>query len=98
MPVTYANTNAGHRKHFPFYDGLFPHVPREASLTEQGRKTLNLIKRDGRVTRLTALHYGIANLTARIAELREEGYAVDCEIKLDANGRKYGSWFLATGA
>ena len=61
-------------------------------LTKQASQVLNLIRRDGSVTRLTAMHYGVANLTARIAELRTAGYNVVCTEKRDANKRRYGSW------
>lgn len=61
-------------------------------LSKQSKQVLDLIRRDGRVTRLTALHYGVANLTARIADLRASGFLIDCEVKLDANGKEYGVW------
>jgi hypothetical protein len=65
-------------------------------VTPQAVKVLNLIERDGHITRLTAMHYGIANITARIAELRlDYGINVACEEKVDAEGRVYGSWKLA---
>lgn len=64
-------------------------------LTKQAKQVLNLIQRDGAVTRLTAMHYGIANLTARITELRDHGYDVECYEKRDAAGRRYGSWRLS---
>jgi hypothetical protein len=60
----------------------------------QSQQVLNLIKRDGSITRLTAMHYGIANLTARIADLRREGHAIRCVEKVDAKGRTYGVWKL----
>lgn len=85
-----SNTNASHRKFFP----TELHTPRFTALSPQGARVLELLTRDGRVTRMTALHYGIPNITARIAELREEGFPVECEVKVDGNGRKYGSWFL----
>ena len=66
-------------------------------LTKQATQVLNLIKRDGSVTRLTAMHYGVANLTARIAELRDYGYDVECIEKRDASNRRYGSWRLFAG-
>ena len=63
-------------------------------MNPQTEQVLNLIKRDGSITRLTAMHYGIANLTARIAELRNWGFDVECQEKRDANGRRYGTWSL----
>ena len=45
------------------------------------------------ITRLTALtSLGIANLTARIADLRDAGYLVAGEIKVDMRGQKYVSY------
>jgi hypothetical protein len=64
-------------------------------LTPQAVQVRDLMKRDGHITRLTAFHYGIANLTARLTELRNYGYYVDCVKKVDANGRTYGSWSLS---
>ena len=90
---TVRNSNIGHRKFHP--SALDFILASKHNLSPQGQKTLELLQRDGRVTRMTALHYGIPNLTARIAELREEGFPVDCDVKVDANGNKYGSWFLS---
>jgi len=88
-----ANRNASKRSahHILFF---YPHAASIAVslLSKQGRQVLELIRRDGRVTRLTALHYGVANLTARIAELREVGFNINCTVKLDANGKEYGEW------
>lgn len=68
-------------------------------LTSQAEQVLDLILRDGRVTRLSAMHYGVANLTARITELRDrlDGHGIDvaCTEKRDANGHRYGVWSLA---
>lgn len=94
MQSTVSNRNASKRVFYPI-DAL---IPREEFLTKQGKQVLDLMRRDGRVTRMTALHYGVANLTARIAELRVEGYAVDCSVKLDANGKEYGVWTLKAAA
>lgn len=61
----------------------------------QNAKLLKLMK-DGRsVTRLTAMHYGIMNLTARISELRGAGHNVVCTMKTDLNGAEYGEFTLA---
>lgn len=64
-------------------------------MNPQSTQVLNLLKRDGNLTRLTAMHYGIANVTARIADLRRAGYRVTCTEKRDAAGRRYGVWRLA---
>ena len=45
------------------------------------------------ITRLSALTgLGIANLTARITDLRDAGYQVAGEYKVDMRGRKYISY------
>jgi hypothetical protein len=64
-----------------------------SNLDRQTKQVLSLMKRDGAITRLTAQHYGIVCLTARIADLRtRHGYSVQCDLKRDAEGRRYGSW------
>lgn len=86
------NKNAGHR----LYDGTPNyHAAKILCATPQAKKVYELLQRDGRVTRLTALHYGVANVTARVAELRRLGIAVECEVVQDAEGREYGRWFLS---
>lgn len=65
------------------------------SMSPQVSQVLNLMQRDGYVTRLTAGHYGINNLTARFADLRlRHGYGIRCEKKTDALGRPYSRWSL----
>lgn len=68
-----------------------------ATVSRQAMKVLNIIQTSGSVTRLTAMHYGIANITARIAELRSAGIQVQCEENRDMNGARYGKWTLACG-
>lgn len=64
-------------------------------MAAQTQQLLDLLNRDGKVTRLTAMHYGIANVTARIADLRRRhGVNVVCTEKRDANGARYGEWSL----
>lgn len=46
------------------------------------------------ITRLEAFHYGIANLTARIADLRSLGHMVRCDWRKDARGAEYGRFYL----
>jgi helix-turn-helix protein len=49
------------------------------------------------VSRLSALTgLGIANLTARITDLRDAGYEIDTEIKVDMRGQKYASYKAIT--
>jgi hypothetical protein len=66
-----------------------------SSLSRQAAEVLKIMRRDGHITRLIAMNYGIANLTARISELRDAGYAVICDERRDANHRRYGDWKLA---
>lgn len=45
------------------------------------------------ISRLSALTgLGIANLTARITDLRDAGYEIDTIIKTDMRGRQYASY------
>lgn len=61
----------------------------------QCEKLINLLKAGRSVTRVTAMHYGIMNLTARIADLRlRYNLNVICTRKNDANGNSYGSFSL----
>lgn len=61
----------------------------------QIKKVLQLMLQDGKITRLTAMHYGIANVTARIADIRKRlRIYVDCQEKVDADGHRYGLWFI----
>jgi hypothetical protein len=67
------------------------------AVSRQAMKVLDIIQTSGSVTRLTAMHYGIANITARIAELRTAGIQVLCEENRDMNGARYGKWSLPYG-
>lgn len=60
----------------------------------QNMKILKMLKDGKTITRLTAMHYGIMNLTARISELRNFGYDIRCRMKKDAEGREYGEFYL----
>lgn len=65
-------------------------------LSRQERTLLDLLERDGHVTRLTAMHAGIANVTARIAELRlDADVKIKAEVRKDIHGRRYARWSLA---
>lgn len=63
-------------------------------MNPQTKQVLDLIKRDGSITRLVAMNYGIANLTARLADLRSLGHNVVCVQKRDAKNRRYGTWSI----
>lgn len=60
----------------------------------QNQKLLSMFANGQDITRLTAMHYGIQNLTARIADLRNMGWQVDCVEKRDQEGQRYGSFSL----
>lgn len=57
-------------------------------------KVLNIIKRDGHITRFIAVNYGILALTQHISVLRKKGYNILAEERFDANGKAYTRWFL----
>jgi hypothetical protein len=85
------NRNAGHRVYMGTQ--LF-HGTKLGSVGPQAKKLYGLMERDRYVTRLTAMHYGVANVTARVAELRAAGINISCEVAKDADGREYGRWFI----
>lgn len=60
----------------------------------QNDRILSMLQRGETITRLIAMHYGIMNLTARIAELRNAGHDVRCKLKADDMGRSYGEFYL----
>lgn len=70
-------------------------MPTRPTDESQRALVLKLLMEGRSLTRLTAMHYNIMNVTARIAELREEGWRISCERKRDENGKTYGSWSLA---
>ena len=58
-------------------------------------KVLDIIKRDGHITRFIAVNYGILALTQHISVLRKKGYKILAESRLDADGKDYTRWSLA---
>lgn len=62
----------------------------------QNRKLLTMLQEGRLVTRVTAMHYGMMNLTARITDLRNAGHKVTCVTEYDADGHRYGSFSLAS--
>ena len=63
------------------------------TLTPQAQKVLHMIRRDGHITRQSAvMSLSVANLTARIAELRSAGFDIICKERNDVNGNRYGRW------
>jgi hypothetical protein len=86
-----SNRNAGHRR---FYGTGRYHDVKLSNASPQAKKLYNLMDRDGYVTRLTAAHYNIPNITARVSELRRIGIDVDCSVTKDAEGHEYGRWTI----
>jgi hypothetical protein len=67
----------------------------KTTLAPQTQKLLTILEAGRSVTRVTAMHYGIMNLTARIADLRNAGFTVVCTTKRDVDGNRYGEFSLA---
>jgi hypothetical protein len=67
---------------------------RVVSVSPQSAKVLEIMQIDGAITRLTAMHYGIANLPARVLDLRTAGIPVVCDERKDAKGSRYGRWSI----
>jgi len=64
----------------------------------QNQKLLEYLKRGGKVTRWNALlDLGIANITARITDLRSQGHAIMTTM-ISRDGKRYGKWSLEKGA
>lgn len=57
---------------------------------------LQIIKRDGAISKRVADTYRIENLKGRISDLRQRGHKIDTTFKRDALGKKYASYTLAT--
>lgn len=57
-------------------------------------KVLQVMERDGHITRFIAVNYGITALTQHLSKLRERGYDVRAEPRKDADGNKYTRWYL----
>jgi len=66
-------------------------------MTPQSNKVLTALKNGRSVTRVTAMHMGVMNLTARITDLRNAGHDVICEMKHDIDGNRYGAFALRDG-
>lgn len=64
-------------------------------LSKQARLVLRSLEAGRSVTRVTAMHYGVMNLTARISELRNAGYEITCTMRRDVAGDRYGEFVLA---
>lgn len=58
-------------------------------------QVLEILKRDGGITRLVGLHYEIKNLPDSIHQLRKRGWNIKTVTRKDAVGREYTRWTLA---
>lgn len=64
-------------------------------LSPQAAKVLDILTSTSGLTQVMALSvYGIASITARIAELRRKGYGIETETFEDANSRRYAKYVL----
>lgn len=65
------------------------------------RKVADILVRDGGITHLTAMHYGIGCITKEIQRLRDaspKDYKVITVRRQDADGHKYTRWTLKKAA
>ena len=79
---------------------LIPHKTKESYMSKRLGMTqtewlLDFLLEGNSITRMEAMHYGFANLTARIADLRNDGWDVLVEKKVDALGARYGRWSIS---
>jgi hypothetical protein len=66
-------------------------------LTPKAKKVAGIMFRDGGITHLTALHYGIGSVTKEVARIRDAmptNYRVTTDKRVDANGNEYTRWTL----
>lgn len=63
-------------------------------LSAQNRLVLDILLRDNYITRVAAAHYNIANVTARISELRSAGFDIPAHTYHDLRGRRYARWVM----
>lgn len=63
-------------------------------MAPQTQRVYDLLANGHRLTRVIAMHYGIMNLTARLADLRNMGYRIHCVTKRDMDGNRYGEFHL----
>lgn len=76
----------------PFVQVMFP-----SRMTPKASKVLGIMARDGGITHMTALHYGIGSVTKEVARIRDAkpyGYSVKTVKRYDADGREYTRWTL----
>lgn len=66
-------------------------------MTPKAQKVLGVMVRDGGITHLTALHYGIGSVTKEINRIRSAkpyGFSVKTVKRVDAEGNTYTRWTL----
>lgn len=70
-------------------------IAREVTLKPLGKKTLNYLRNSGTLTPLVAFSlWGTMRLSAQIHDLREAGYEIDTEIRVDEEGQRYSAYTL----
>jgi len=60
--------------------------------TDQEIFVLNILKKEGDITKLKAMHYNIGNVNAVINQLRRKGHHIGTLTRTDAQGRHYNEW------
>lgn len=59
------------------------------------QKVLDIMKRDGGITRLVATHLDIGCVRKAISDLRKLGYSITTDLRVDSDGNKYTRWILS---
>lgn len=57
-------------------------------------KVLNILKRDGHITRMIATHYNIGCVRKAISDLRKANFNILTDKRTDNEGNKYTRWVL----
>lgn len=70
---------------------------RPIRMTPKAHKVLEIMQRDGGITHLTAMHYGIGSITKEVARIRAAcpmNALIHTVKRVDADGHKYTRWTL----
>jgi hypothetical protein len=74
---------------------FFSFEQREEAHVSQRKQILNHLLAGNSITPLEALGvFGCFRLAARIEELRDDGYAIDTELREDPKGKKYARYTM----
>jgi len=66
-------------------------------MSPKAHKVAGILLRDGGITHMTALHYGVGSVTKEIARIREAcptTHEIKTVTRVDAEGHKYTRWTL----